>query len=303
MLKGRSSERAPAFSFFSVPFLKHQDCAMSCAYRSIDHVMLRLEAAEPLFKLFSETFGLPVAWPLQRTGFATYGWVHVGNTDLEFWAAADNGDLPDCARPPLVHGFALEPAWPLAETLQRTAQAGLTCKAPRAFQSTNSRGELVTNFTNAVLLDLSAPSCCVFFCEWDPQATIYPWSEALTPVQRRVQHHQNLHSSQGGPLGITGLHALRMSTSDVQTHLRHWQTLTGSQQGDLVALTSDVSLELVPGEHLMIESLCLAVRSLEAARAFLNRRHLLQADTGTVLSVACEGLPIHLVETPRAAMP
>ncbi|WP_225585372.1 hypothetical protein [Acidovorax sp. ACV01] len=46
---------------------------MPSSYRSVDHVMLRLDAVEPLFRRFSETFGLPVAWPLQRTDFATYG--------------------------------------------------------------------------------------------------------------------------------------------------------------------------------------------------------------------------------------
>ncbi|WP_426306101.1 hypothetical protein ACN9MJ_02265 [Acidovorax facilis] len=140
-----------------------QNTSMASSYRSIDHVMLRLQAAEPLFQLFSETFGLPVAWPLQRTDFATYGWVHLGNTDLELWAATVNGDLPDHAQPPLIHGFALEPASPLAESLEHAMEAGITCKPPRAFQSENSRGERVTNFTNSVLLELSAPAAVCSF--------------------------------------------------------------------------------------------------------------------------------------------
>ena len=277
-----------------------QNTSMASSYRSIDHVMLRLHAAEPLFQLFSETFGLPVAWPLQRTDFATYGWVHLGNTDLELWAATANGDLPDHAQPPLIHGFALEPASPLAESLAHAMEAGITCKPPRAFQSENSRGERVTNFTNSVLLELSAPSCCVFFCEWDRRAALYPWPETATPVERRAQHRQALQDSGGGPLGITGLHALRMGTPDVQTHQRHWRALTGSQPGHPIAVTPDVCLELVPGEHLLIESLSLSVRSLSIARAFLSSRHLLQADSSDVLSVACEGLQLHLRETSPA---
>ena len=253
-----------------------QNTSMASSYRSIDHVMLRLHAAEPLFQLFSETFGLPVAWPLQRTDFATYGWVHLGNTDLELWAATANGDLPDHAQPPLIHGFALEPASPLAESLEHAMEAGITCKPPRAFQSENSRGERVTNFTNSVLLELSAPSCCVFFCEWDRRAALYPWPETATPVERRAQHRQALQDSGGGPLGITGLHALRMGTPDVQTHQHRWRTLTGSQPGHPIAVTPDVCLELVPGEHLLIESLSLSVRSLSIARAFLSSRHLLR---------------------------
>lgn len=90
---------------------------MPAAYRTIDHVVLRLVTAEPLFRLLSETFQLHVSWPLQRADFATYGWVHVGNTDLELWAASSNTDLPAHAQPPLIHGFALEPAQSLPESL------------------------------------------------------------------------------------------------------------------------------------------------------------------------------------------
>lgn len=273
---------------------------MPSSYRSIDHIMLRLDAAEPLFKRFSETFGLPVAWPLQRTDFATYGWVHAGNTDLEFWAAKANSDLPAHAQPPLIHGFALEPAQPLSESLGWANEAGITCKPPRTFQSENTLGGQVTNFTNAVLLDLSAPSCCVFFCEWDRHAAIYPWPEAATPVHRRAQHREALLHRGGGPLGITGLHAIRMGAPDVVTLERQWRVLTGSHSGPSIALTPDISLELVPGRHLQIESLSFGVRSLTIARAFLASRLLLHADTGNELSVVCEGLQIRLVETSRA---
>ncbi|KRD21334.1 hypothetical protein ASE39_24875 [Acidovorax sp. Root267] len=273
---------------------------MPSSYRSVDHVMLRLDAVEPLFRHFSETFGLPVAWPLQRTDFATYGWVYAGNTDLEFWAAASNSDLPAHAQPPLIHGFALEPAQPLSESLGWVNEAGITNKPPRTFQSENTQGELVTNFTNAVLLDLSAPSCCVFFCEWDPHAAIYPWSEAATPVHRRAQHRQALLHREGGPLGIIGLHAIRMGTPDIETLGRQWRALAGAHSGHSIALTPDISLELVPGRHLRIESLSFGVRSLAVARAFLASRLLLQADTGNELSVACEGLQIRLVEASPA---
>ena len=140
----------------------------------------------------------------------------------------------------------------------------------------------------------------MFFCEWDRRAALYPWPETATPAERRAQHRQALQDSGGGPLGITGLHALRMGTPDEQTHQHRWRALTGSQPGHPIAVMPDVCLELVPGDHLLIESLSLSVRSLSIARAFLSSRHLLQADSGDVLSVACEGLQLHLVETSPA---
>ncbi|MDP3228243.1 MAG: hypothetical protein Q8N13_09740 [Acidovorax sp.] len=251
------------------------------AYRSIDHVMLRLHAAEPLFDLLTNTLALPVAWPLQRTPFANYGWVHVGNTDLELWAAASNADLPEHAQPPLFHGFALEPALPLAETIEHITASGITCKPARAFETTNTSGVQVTNFTNSVLLDLSEPSCCVFLCEWSPVATIYPWKEPVTPAQRRSQLGKELQAVGGGPLGLLGLHAIHVGTPSLKEHLRQWQALSGST-GHPIQLTPEITLTLFPADHLRIESLTFAVRSLEVARSFLNSRQLLGGEMEVV---------------------
>lgn len=270
---------------------------MPLPYRSIDHIMLRLGAAEPLFDLFSRVFELPVAWPLQRAAFATYGWVHVGNTDLEFWAAASNTDLPAHAQPPLVHGFALGPATPLQQAMAHTATLGIQCKSPRPFQTTDPHGEVVTNFTNSVLLDLSATGCCVFFCEWDSQGSIYPWEEAATPAQRRAQHSQALQERSGGRLGLLGLQTVRMGTPNLAAHQRHWQALSGSLPGQALTITPGVGLELFSAEQLHITSLTFSVHSLAAARAFLGSRHLLQTgSTESTLSLACEGLQIRLVQ-------
>lgn len=258
--------------------------------------MLRLTTAEPLFDLFSRVFGLPVAWPLQHAAFATYGWVHAGNTDLEFWAATSNGDLPEHALPPLVHGFALEPALPLPQALERIAAEGIASKPARASQSPNAQGEVVTNFTNAVVLDISAPSCCIFFCEWNPRAAIYPWDEAATPAERRARHRQALQAAHGGPLGLIGLHSMRMGTPGLGEHRRHWQVLSGSPAGQPIMLAPGISLELLAAEQLRIESLTFSVHSLATARMFLASRQLLQEDSGDALWIACEGLRISLVE-------
>ena len=267
------------------------------AYRSIDHVMLRLhtDAVEPLFELLTRTFALPVAWPLQRTEFATYGWVHVGNTDLELWAAASNADLPDHAQPQLFHGFALEPALPLTQTIEHITASGICCKPARAFESTNPSGVQVTNFTNSVLLDLSAPSCCVFLCEWSPLATIYPWNEPTTPAQRRPRLRKDLQAHGGGSLGLLGLHAIHMGTPSPNEHLRQWQALTRSA-GHPIQLTPEITLSLSPADHLRIESLTLAVRSLDVARSFLNSHQLLEIDTGTAITMSWGGVQLRFTE-------
>ncbi len=57
-------------------------------YSNVDHMMIRLLDIDPLLSLFADVFGLPVSWPKQSSSFATFAWVHVGNTELELWASA-----------------------------------------------------------------------------------------------------------------------------------------------------------------------------------------------------------------------
>ncbi|WP_435497405.1 VOC family protein [Variovorax sp. RB3P1] len=135
------------------------------AYQGIDHVVIRTADAASLYELFSGHLGLPVTWPLERATFATFGWIGLGNTNLEIWAAADNSDLPADCPFPLIHQIALAPA-ELSETLARFDAMGLSCKAPRTYSSKDELGEVRTNFTNSVILDLSNESCCVFVCDW-----------------------------------------------------------------------------------------------------------------------------------------
>lgn len=133
-------------------------CMTTAIYRAVDHVLIRLLAAQPLYALFSEVFALPVSWPLQRSDVATFGWVHVGNTNLEFWAAANNSDLPSDCQPPLVHGLALDPV-DLSASVAKLAESGVLCKTPKPYQTKSEHGVLVTNFTNSTVLDVSSDSC------------------------------------------------------------------------------------------------------------------------------------------------
>lgn len=61
-------------------------------------------------------------------------------------------------------------------------------------------------------------------------------------------------------------------------------------------LTPEIALELVPSDHLQIESLTFEVRSLEVSRRLLKRLKLLDADSGNTLTVSKEGLVVDFVE-------
>jgi hypothetical protein len=245
------------------------------SYRAVDHVMVRLLNIDRLLSLFANVLGIPVSWPKQVSPFATFAWVHVGNTDLELWASTNNSDLPEGSQPPLIHGFALDPA-DLDASIAELSAMGIRCKPPRPYQTRNESGNLATNFTNSVVLDLSSESCCIFFCAWDPNGTIFPWKERLTSVERSARDRQELVARQGGALGLIGLSEIEMSTPNLTETEEKWRDLTGSQHMPL-KLTSEISLKLLSGNRHVIRSLTFEVRSLEAARAVLLSSGLLGA--------------------------
>jgi hypothetical protein len=268
-------------------------------YRSLDHVVVRVQAAEPLYKLFSETFGLPVSWPLQHSGFASFGWVNVGNTNLEIWAAASNADLPADVPLPLVQGLALDPADLQASVAQLT-QRGIACKEPKPYRTQADDGTWVDNFTNSVVLDASSNACCVFFCAWDAEGTIYPWKEKLSAVQRKAREEAAFGRCAGGVLGLVGLSEVRLAVPDVAAATKAWRALTGSDRTP-IALMPDIALRVGPGARniVTIESLTFSVRSLSTARAFFAERQWLEnsaPDTLVLSRFACEGLDLRFVE-------
>lgn len=260
-------------------------------FRGVDHIVVRVKDAQALMHLFANVLALPVSWPLRTFDFATYGWVTLGNTNLEFWASASNDDLPPEAPPPLFHGFALDPP-ELATSLSVLADRGVACKPPRPFVTRNARGENVTNFTNSVVLDVSSASCCVFFCAWGDEGSIFPWTEKRSPMQRQQQEQKQLDLCQGGALGVTGLVAIEMGVPDMRLAHSKWQAITGSDS-DALSLGRGVNLNLIPGKDQKIQSIVLCVQSLSVARAFLDANGLLGADSPDEISLAprvCSGL-------------
>jgi hypothetical protein len=266
-------------------------------YRSVDHVLIRLLEIDSLYALFGDVFALPISWPLQRSEFATFAWIHVGNTNLEFWASASNSDLPPEGQPPLVHGLALDPA-DLSSSVAQLAELGVRCKEPRSYETKDENGALVTNFTNSVVLDVSSESCCIFFCAWDKNGTIFPWKEKLSVVQRRTREQEALRQCAGGPLGLVGLSEIQITVPDLDQATEKWRALTGSDTNPM-ALTQDIALRLVSGKCHVIQGLTFAVRSLPAARTFLADRGLLgnsSPDELALSSQASSGLNFRFVE-------
>lgn len=270
-------------------------------WQAIDHLMLRVERAEPLFDWLHRDLNLPITWPLRHADFATYGWIGIGNTQLEVWAAARNDDLPPGCRLPLVHGFALAPTR-LEADLATLRARGVRCRDPRSFASPDAGGVLRPNFTNAVIEDVSSPSCCVFYCDWAAGAPIVPWPPDATPAQRRFRDACALNERRGGTLGITGLQQVTLQAPDVSAAEQAWRKVLGVAHGPL-QLAPGIGLAIEAGPRHRIGSLHLGVRDGAWVRAHLAGRQWLGpcSDDGAMRldAPACAGLSLWLVPDPR----
>lgn len=266
-------------------------------FSGVDHIMVRVEKAEPLLMLFSDVFGLPVSWPLQRKEFANYAWVTLGNTNLEFWAAANNADLPSDQPLPLFSGFALVPP-DLGASIALLEDRGISCKPPRPFITKNQQGQDVINFSNSVILDVSNPVCCVFLCKWTADGTIFPWTERLTTEERQFREQRQLDECGGGPLGVIRLAEVAIATPDLSNTRQQWQAITG-QSSDTFDLGRGIVLTLHAGTTVQITSIVLAVESLAVARVYLASHSMLGDDSSDEVSIAasaCSSLCIRLKE-------
>lgn len=244
-----------------------------------------------MMDLFANTFGLPVSWPLQSNDFATYGWVTVGNTNLEFWASTNNSDLPNEGVLPLFHGLALEPEF-MADSIKMLGDRGIKCKEARPYVTQTIDGRAVTNFTNSVVLDLSSPLVCIFFCEWGFEGTIFPWKERLTTTQRKRKEQQQLSACDGGKLGITGVVEVELICTRFEETKALCLAMTGNAHS--APFTQDgIELSFRAGNEDRIDSVVLGVRSLSTARGVLIEAGLLGESHGNEISLskkACSGL-------------
>lgn len=243
-----------------------------------------------MMDLFARTLELPVSWPLQSNAFATYEWVTLGNTNLEFWASTNNSDLPSEHVLPLLHGLALEPN-NLTDSIQLLLGRGIKCKAPRPYITQSSDGRDVKNFTNSVVLDVSSPLICIFFCEWGLEGTIFPWKEQLTTTQRQFNQQQQLLACAGGKLGIIGLVELEIQSTRIEETKARWLAMIG--QGSTQIMSDGIQLNFHAGAEDKIMSIVIGVHSLASACKVLAEEGLLGECFNNEVSMsqdACTGL-------------
>jgi len=98
--------------------------------KKVDHVAIKCSDPEALFKVFTETLGLPVAWPFSSyPGFETGG-VQAGNVNIETLRYGPPDDTGTS-----LYGIVLEP-YPLDEAMDEFDARG---RSPRSRRSRRER--------------------------------------------------------------------------------------------------------------------------------------------------------------------
>jgi hypothetical protein len=286
---------AVVFAAFSITGVVAQPIGSVPAVGPIDHIMVRAEHPETLFTLFTETFELPVAWPLANRGGVSSGGVGFGNVNVE--VIKFPGQL--AAGSSLV-GFAFEPVSSLSDSLAELDRRGVVYGSLRPFVITSSEGAASTLWTNVTLSQLSdsdTPADAtlhIFLSEYAP--------EYVDSEQRRARLRTVLAQNDGGPLGVDGVVEVTVGTTNPDVSKELWGALLAPQALSAEGLWTagnGPSIRLVRAAEAAIQGLVIGVRSLGRAEAFLRERGLLGSvsqDLVTIDRNRVEGLRISLVE-------
>lgn len=77
--------------------------------QGIDHVYVPLSEAESTYRVLTERFGLPVAWPYVASGDFASGAVNLGNLNFEVLAHSDAVPGFVASSPARIQGIAFHP--------------------------------------------------------------------------------------------------------------------------------------------------------------------------------------------------
>lgn len=262
----------------------------STIVRQIDHLLLTSSQAQELFALLTETFQLPVVWPLTDYGSFGSGGVALGNVNLEVIKAPAPATHTAGSR---FAGLALEPE-PLQTSLRELAARHIPHGKPGPFRSRQPNGSFATLWTTVALPEVSGDALEVFICEYTHDV----------PARRR-RFLEKLRSRGGGPLSVDSVREIVIGAQDMKQTEARWQKLLqplqASGAGGAWRLGAGPAIRVIAADQDELREVIVAVTSLEQARRFLKQQGLLGPDRHGSLTVATARLPgfsLTLVEQP-----
>ena len=241
------------------------------AIRQIDHVMIKADDPREVFAFFTETLGLPIAWPVEERGGVVSGGVGFGNVNVEAIRFPGQKRLPSRAQ---LTGFGFEPS-SLRTCLDELQRRGVPYGPVRPLIVTDSRGAKQTLFTNVTLLGLSDTALPVdaglhiFLSEYSPSY--------VDVAGRRTRIGRELVASGGGPLGVESMREVVVGTSDIETMRARWQQLLNPARAvqGVWQVGTGPAIRIVPATENRVEELVVRVTSIGRAKAFLRADGLL----------------------------
>ncbi len=255
----------------------------SSIVRQVDHILIASSDPNALFSLLTETFQLPVAWPMTDYGAFASGGVAMGNCNLEIIKETERSADNLKSR---WAGFALEPE-PLRKSIDQMDSRGIRHGTPSPFRSNFFK----TLWTTVGLPDFSAEGSQVFLCEYTED-----------PVTRRRLLLEQLQEHDGGPLKVLGIKELILGARDLKRIEVRWENLLGRER-----LASRSGWELPAGPAIVLNQadkdgilgVLVYVESLEEVRSYLKEHELLGAEQPAAIKISgsqLRGLNITLIE-------
>jgi catechol 2,3-dioxygenase-like lactoylglutathione lyase family enzyme len=231
--------------------------------RKLDHVFVPVRDPAPLFALFTQTLGLPVAWPITDKGLFTSGGVCVGNANIEF-ITGDVSFSPFFAptEPLTVRGIAFEPGdgERMAKTLD---ERHLPNTGVQPFAGAG--GGLM--WTNVFLAGMISDAAVVFLCDYHGQT-----------AKERDAARRSFGTSNGGALGVRRVAEITVGVRELDKTNATWRRFLSPAEPDShggfhVGEGPVVRLKSSPIDG--VAGIWLEVDSLAKARVALRERDLL----------------------------
>lgn len=257
--------------------------------KKVDHVTISCSDPEALFNTFTQTLGLPSAWPFSAyPGFSTGG-VYAGNVNLETLKFDTPAGSPSQMPPEtFLYGVVFE-SYPLDQVTSEFQQRGADPGASQD-QMREMGGTPVKVWTNVTLQALSPTNYIVYLCEYTPE------------MQAALAGRASASAGPLGGIGLTGVREINIVAMQPDQTKELWKTVFApapmSAEGKQT-YEAGPAIRITKGDADFIEGLVFEVASLQTARNFLTTNGILGEDAVDQISIApaaVQGLDIRLVE-------
>lgn len=295
--------------------------------KQLDHVVARVDDPRAVFSVFTETLGLPVAWPLASYPAFESGGVALGNLYLELMQcgprreASGGGRLcavvfespgieqaveelsrrgvPHTPVAPYVErgeGGARTKIWSnvvLGRLLGRDLLLDATIMMSRLPGAARMSDAGAGGWFNRLQLDALMRRNLVFLVEYHYEnfGERPFWSESVDHDDKRARDLSRLRANGGGALGLERVTEVVVGVRDLPKARAMWSKLYAPAPEvapGLWEIDDGPALRLVESDSDSIQSLALRVSSLERAETALRERGMIGTVTADEITIAPE---------------